>query len=128
MSFVQLMVYWIAVIVFSRSLSTVIYSKRSHFVGAVLLSLPFPYFLVTELLQDSLTMSVAILSFGLAIFAVGYKSLRYYTASLFAMGYAMSIRPDTQYVTVFITICGAYVVYSLIGKSRSMPKICLGLI
>jgi hypothetical protein len=125
---VQLLIYWIGVLVFSRSLSTVIDKKRSDFVGAVLLSLPFPYFLITELLQDSLTMSVAILSFGLAIFATSYKSFRYYTASLFAMGYAMSIRTDTQYVAIFVTLCGAYVVYMLIGKAITTPKIFLGLI
>lgn len=125
---VQLLIYWIGVIVFSRSLSTVIDKKRSDFVSVVLLSLPFPYFLVTELLQDSLTLSVAILAFGLAIFAVSYKSLRYYAASLFAMGYAMSIRTDTQYVAVFITICGAYVVYSLVAKAGSFQRIYLGLI
>jgi hypothetical protein len=95
-SVIQLLLYWLGVIVFSRSLSTLVDRKRSDLVGAVLLSLPFPYFLITELLQDSLTMSVAILSFGLAIFATSYKSFRYYTASLFAMGYAMSIRTDTQ--------------------------------
>ena len=127
-SLVQLLIYWIGVVVFSRSLSTVIDKKRSEFVGAALLSLPFPYFLITELLQDSLTMSVAILSFGLAIFAVSYKSLHYYTASLFTMGYAMSIRTDTQYVAVFITICGAYVIYSLIGEARSKQRFYLGLI
>jgi hypothetical protein len=73
-------------------------------------------------------MSVAILSFGLAIFATSYKSFRYYTASLFAMGYAMSIRTDTQYVAVFVTLCGAYVFYILIGKATTIRRIFLGLI
>jgi hypothetical protein len=127
-SVIQLLLYWLGVIVFSRSLSTLVDRKRSDLVGAVLLSLPFPYFLITELLQDSLTMSVAILSFGLAIFATSYKSFRYYTASLFAMGYAMSIRTDTQYVAVFVTLCGAYVFYILIGKATTIRRIFLGLI
>jgi len=118
----QLLMYWLGVIVFSRSLSSLVNRKRSELVGAVLLSLPFPYFLVTELLQDSLTMSVALLSFGLAIFSVNHRSIRFYLGSLLTMGYAMSIRTDSQYVALFVTICGSYVLFMTINRMNSSPK------
>ena len=127
-SLTQLAIYWFAVFSTHKAVSLFIDKRRATIVSFTLLSLPFPYFLITEVLADSLAASFSLIAFSAVLISVFCSTrkmaITWYLLSLFAMASAMAVRQDTHYAAIMVFICGGVVWGKwLKGTRGSMPNV-----
>jgi hypothetical protein len=112
-SLMQLFIYWFAVYTTQKAVVLIIDQRRARIVSFMLLSLPFPYFLITEVLADSLASTFSLIGFSAVLISMFESSRKsqflWYASSLMAMAMAMAIRQDTHYAAVIVFLCGALV-------------------
>jgi hypothetical protein len=127
-SLTQLAIYWFAVFSTHKAVALVIDKRRATIVSFALLSLPFPYFLITEVLADSLAASFSLIAFSAVLISVFCSARKttvlWYLLSLFAMASAMAVRQDTHYAAIMVFICGGVVWGKWQkGTTRSVPNV-----
>ena len=112
-SLAQLAIYWFAVFSTHKAVALVIDKRRATIVSFTLLSLPFPYFLITEVLADSLAASISLIAYSAVLISVFCSTrktaISWYLLSLFTMASAMAVRQDTHYAAIMVFICGGVV-------------------
>ncbi len=112
-SLMQLFMYWFAVYTTQKAVALIMDQCRARIVSFVLLSLPFPYFLITEVLADSLAATFSLIGFSTVLISMFESSRKsqflWYASSLIAMALAMAIRQDTHYAAVMVFLCGALI-------------------
>jgi hypothetical protein len=109
----QLLLHLVSVLLFSVVAGKLISKLRYRILVISLCSVPFPYFLVVEMLADSVSLSFSILCVAFSINAL--TKSRFLTpfssiviSHLFA-GLAMAVRPDNYGLMIFVTVNGFFV-------------------
>ena len=108
-SLLHLLIYWLATYSVYRLARQILGQKSADVIVLLLLALPFPYFLIVEVLADSISTSLAMAAIVCGVYSlINLSSLRFYIVSISLSGLLMSIRQDTVYVPMFVGLCGLH--------------------
>jgi hypothetical protein len=111
-SIAQVVFYLVACLCVYKLIRLILNQVIATFVLCLMFIVPYPYFYTTEILTDSLSLSlamIAISSASICVELVGKKRSRsWYILSLLAAAMAMSIRTDNQYIGLIVVLSGTF--------------------